>query len=85
MGSWNAVYELLARDAMGNALARDAISLDSRNTFVDARGMMLALVGVVNLILFETPDALLAATRDRAQQVGDVVKALEKAKREDLL
>ncbi len=67
VGSWNAVYELLARDAMGNVLARDAISLDSRNNFVDARGKMVALVGVENLIIVDTPDALLVATRGTAR------------------
>jgi hypothetical protein len=42
-------------------------------------------VGVEDLIVVDTPDALLVADRRRAQQVGDVVKALEKRKREDLL
>jgi mannose-1-phosphate guanylyltransferase len=85
VGSWNAVYELLARDPHGNVRARDSICLDSHNNFVDARGKMVALLGVKDLIVVDTPDALLVATRDRAQQVGDVVKALERAKREDLL
>jgi mannose-1-phosphate guanylyltransferase len=52
---------------------------------VDARGKLVALLGVQNLIVVDTPDALLVASRDRAQQVGDVVKALEKAQRHDLL
>jgi hypothetical protein len=45
----------------------------------------VALLGVHDLIVVDTPDALLVTTRDRAQQVGDVVKALEKAKRHELL
>src|SRR5262249_18576563 len=85
VGSWNAVYELLARDANGNAAGKDSVCLDARDNFVDARGKMVALVGVNGLIVVDTPDALLVTTRDRAQQVGDVVKALERAKREDLL
>jgi mannose-1-phosphate guanylyltransferase len=85
VGSWNAVYELLGHDACGNVTARDSICLDAHNNFVDARGKMVALVGVKDLIVVDTPDALLVTTRDRAQQVGDVVKALERAKREDLL
>jgi len=52
---------------------------------VDARGKMVALVGVQDLIVVDTPDALLIASRGRAQQVGEVVKALEKQKRDDLL
>jgi mannose-1-phosphate guanylyltransferase len=85
VGSWNAVYELLAHDGSGNVIARDSVCLDSHNNFVDARGKMVALLGVKDLLVVDTPDALLIATRDRAQQVGDVVKALEQAKREDLL
>jgi mannose-1-phosphate guanylyltransferase len=85
VGSWNAVYELLERDQHGNAIALESIALDSHNNFVDARGKVVALVGVHDLIVVDTPDALLVASRDRAQQVGDIVKALEKRNRHDLL
>ena len=85
VGSWNAVYELLTRDAQGNSIELESIVLDSHNNFVDARGKMVALVGVRDLIVVDTPDALLVASRDCAQQVGDVVKALEKRNRHDLL
>jgi mannose-1-phosphate guanylyltransferase len=85
VGSWNAVYELMARDPHGNAIAHESVCLDARNNFVDARGKLVALLGVENLIVVDTPDALLVADRARAQEVGDVVKALEKRKRDDLL
>jgi mannose-1-phosphate guanylyltransferase len=85
VGSWNAVYELLARDTHGNSIELESVVLDSHNNFVDARGKMVALVGVRDLIVVDTPDALLVASRDCAQQVGDVVKALEKRNRHDLL
>jgi mannose-1-phosphate guanylyltransferase len=85
VGSWNAVYELLSRDARGNAVTPESLCLDSHNNFVDARGKLVALLGVKDLIVVDTPDALLVASRDRAQQVGDVVKELERLNREDLL
>ena len=85
VGSWNAVYELQKRDAAGNAILTESVTLESSDNFVDARGKLVALLGVSGLIIVDTPDALLVASRDRAQQVGDVVKALEKLKREDLL
>jgi mannose-1-phosphate guanylyltransferase len=85
VGSWNAVYELLQRDGHGNVMALDSVCVDSHNNFVDARGKMVALVGVRDLIVVDTPDALLVARRDQAQQVGEVVKALEKRERHDLL
>ena len=85
VGSWNAVYEMLPRDASGNVTAPNSICLDSHDNFVDARGKVVALLGVRNLIVVDTPDALLVAARDHAQQVGEVVKALEKLDRHDLL
>jgi mannose-1-phosphate guanylyltransferase len=85
VGSWNAVYELLERDAQGNSIALESIVLDSHNNFVDARGKVVALIGVRDLIVVDTPDALLVAARDRAQQVGEIVKTLERRNRHDLL
>jgi len=85
VGSWNAVYELMRRDACGNVAANDSICLEAHDNFVDARGKLVALLGVKDLIVVDTPDALLVTTRDRAQQVGDIVKALEKNNRHDLL
>jgi mannose-1-phosphate guanylyltransferase len=85
VGSWNAVYELMGRDACGNVVANDAVCLDAHDNFVDARGKVVALLGVKDLIVVDTPDALLVASRDRAQQVGEIVKTLEKNKRDDLL
>jgi mannose-1-phosphate guanylyltransferase len=85
VGSWNAVYELMSHDARGNAVAPHVVCLDSHDNLVDAGGKMVALLGVRNMIVVDTPDALLVVSRDRAHQVGDVVKALEKLKREDLL
>jgi mannose-1-phosphate guanylyltransferase len=85
VGSWNAVYELLPRDAHGNVAVHDSVILDSHNNFIDARGKVVALIGVKDLIVVDTPDALLVAARDRAQSVGEVVKDLEKRARHELL
>ncbi len=85
VGSWNAVYELLPRDAHGNVALHDSVILDSRNNFVDARGKVVALLGVQDLIVVDTPDALLVASRDRAQGVGEIIKDLEKRGRHELL
>jgi mannose-1-phosphate guanylyltransferase len=85
VGSWNAVYELMSRDGCGNVVANDSVCLDAHDNFVDARGKMVALLGVKDLIVVDTPDALLVATRDRAQEVGDIVKVLEKNNRHELL
>ena len=85
VGSWNAVYELLPRDARGNAIPPGAVALASDGNFVDAPGKMVALIGVSDLVVVDTPDAILIADRKRAQDVGAVVQLLEKARRDDLL
>ena len=84
VGSWNAVYELLPRDASQNVTRAEALLEASTGNYVDA-GKLVALLGVKDLIVIDTPDALLVAHRDRAQEVGDLVKELERRKREDLL
>jgi len=85
VGSWNAVYELQKRDAQGNALRSDSIIEASSGNYIDAKGKLVALLGVKDLIVVDTPDALLIADRSRAQEVGELVRRLEKAGREDLL
>ena len=85
VGSWNAVYELLPRDAADNVHRSEALALGSTGNYVDARGKLVALLGVNNLIVVDTPDALLIADRARAQEVGDLVKQLEERNRHELL
>ncbi len=84
VGSWNAVYELERRDAAGNVLRADALAEASSGNYVHAE-KFVALIGVKDLIVVDTPDALLIADRARAQQVGEIVKRLEKSGRQDLL
>ena len=85
VGSWDAVYDLLPRDGDGNASRSELLNADSKGNFIDAGKKLVALLGVEDLIVVDTPDALLIASRSRAQQVGDLVKRLEKQKREELL
>lgn len=84
VGSWNAVYELHGRDKQGNAVRSTALIEDSSGNFVDAK-KLVALLGVHDLVIVDTPDALLVADRKRAQQVGDLVKLLEKGGHHHLL
>ena len=85
VGSWHAVYELLPRDTNRNASRSELISAKSKGNYIDCGQKIVALLGVKNLIIVDTPDALLVADRGRAQQVGDIVKMLESQKRHDLL
>jgi mannose-1-phosphate guanylyltransferase len=85
VGSWNAVYELATSDAQGNVLHGDALVEASTGVYAQAHGKLVALLGVKDLIVVDTPDALLIADRSRAQEVGELVKRLEKLGRHDLL
>jgi mannose-1-phosphate guanylyltransferase len=77
IGSWAAVYELLARRPGENVSAGRYLALDAQGNFFWSPKKFVAAVGVRDLIVVETPDALLVCRRDRAQDVGRVVKWLE--------
>jgi mannose-1-phosphate guanylyltransferase len=88
VGSWNAVYELLQskRDAHGNVSRLDRLlTLEAAGNYVDVEKKLVALAGVRDLVIVDTPDALLVCDRKQAQKVGDLVKMLESARRDDLL
>jgi mannose-1-phosphate guanylyltransferase len=85
VGSWNAVYELLPRDKANNVARSETLAHDSTGNYIDANGKLVALLGVKDLVVVDTPEALLIADRSRAQEVGELVKMLEKQKRDDLL
>lgn len=84
VGSWEAVYEIAKKDSDGNAANGELFSEDSHGNYVDA-GKTVALVGVENLIIVDTPDALLVGQRNRAQDVSKLVKAIEAKGKEALL
>lgn len=83
LGAWDAVWSVLPKDAQGNAHVGDVLATDSRNTLVHATSRLVALVGVQNLVVVETPDAVLVADRSRSQDVKHIVNALQQQKREE--
>ena len=85
VGSWEAVYDLLPKDANSNAGRSEVITIKATGNYVDAGKKLVALIGVDNIIVVDTPDALLVVHRDKAQDVGQLVKDLETAGRENLL
>lgn len=85
IGSWAAVYELLARKQSENVSAGDSFALDASGNFLWSPRKFVAAIGVHDLVIVETGDALLVCPRNRAQDVGKVVKWLEEKRRQDLL
>ncbi len=84
IGSWDAVYQLLARPG-DNFSAGPSLALDAHGNFLWAPKKFVAALGVHDLVLVETEDAILICPRDRSQDVAQIVKALEAEKRKSLL
>lgn len=83
LGSWTTSWEMAEHDAHGNALPEGAVVVDARGNFVSiAPGKLVALVGVHDLVVVDTEDALLILPRSRAQDVRAVVDALKARKDE---
>lgn len=77
IGSWNAVSELTAADELGNRFEGEVLAHNAQNNFVSSNERLTALVGVQDLLVVNTPDALLIAHKDNAQDVKHVVTQLK--------
>jgi len=77
IGSWEAVSRLVEPDASGNRASGDTVIVDSKENFIHSEGRVVAALGVAGLMVVDTPDALLVAAKDRAQDVKLVVDALK--------
>ncbi len=78
VGSWNAVATLTPADEAGNRVQGPGLALQSRHTYIHADQRPVVALGTQDLLIIDTPDALLVAAADMAEQVKDVVAALEK-------
>lgn len=83
LGAWDAVWNVLPKDEQGNAHVGDVLTTHSHNTLVHASSRLVSLVGVSDLIVVETPDAVLVADKTRSQDVKHIVTQLQKTKREE--
>jgi mannose-1-phosphate guanylyltransferase/mannose-6-phosphate isomerase len=83
LGAWDAVWNVLPKDQHGNAHVGDVLTTHSHNTLVHASSRLVSLVGVSDLIVVETPDAVLVADKSRSQDVKRIVTQLQNTKREE--
>ncbi len=84
VGAWSAVWQVLPQDAAGNAKRGDVLLEDTRNSYVHADHRLVALVGVDNLVVIETSDAVLVAQKESAQDVKKIVEQLKNSKRTEV-
>lgn len=83
IGAWHAVWEASSKDAQSNAIRGDVILLDAQHNLVRAESRLVVALGVDNLVIIETPDAVMVAHKDRAQDVKLIVDQLKASKREE--
>ncbi len=78
MGAWSAVADVTPADENGNKInSSDAIVIDSHNTYIDSKDRLVAAIGLENMVVIDTPDALLVADRSKSQEVRQVVSHLK--------
>lgn len=81
VGSWSALWEVTRKDAQGNATRGDVMTVDSHNSFIHSENKLIAAIGIRDLVIIETDDAVMVAPKDRVQDVKLLVDKLKLNKR----
>ena len=81
IGSWSALRDIMEQDEDGNATVGDVLTQDTKNSMLFAQTRLIAAVGVEDVVAIETPDAILISSRDRAKDVGTLVKKMRSMER----
>jgi mannose-1-phosphate guanylyltransferase len=85
IGSWSALWDVAGRDSDGNAFKGDVIQTGSKNNLARADSRLVALVGVEDLVVIETKDAILVGHKDRVQEVKEIVEQIRRSNRHEHL
>jgi len=85
VGNWSAVYDISDKDAQGNVIQGNVISIDAERNLIYSPEKLTAVVGLKDIVVVETADALLVCSRDQAQDVKKVVEVLEKQGKKEYL
>ncbi len=85
VGDWKSFWDLSDKDSAGNSIIGDGIDIGSSNTLVFSQDKLVATLGVSNLMIVNTPDAVLVADQSQAQQVKAIIAQIEKQKRSEHL
>ena len=83
VGSWSALWDVIDKDADGNAINGDVVTVDTHNCFLHSSGRLLATVGIDDLVVIETADAVLVVSKDKVQDVKTIVDKLKDNKRSE--
>jgi mannose-1-phosphate guanylyltransferase/mannose-6-phosphate isomerase len=77
VGLWSALYDIGTKDSNGNVIQGDVFTKETINTYINANHHMVATIGVQDLVIVDTPNATLIATKDKAQEVKSIVESLQ--------
>ena len=83
IGSWDALYDVLEKDAFGNAMKGDCLTIDCSNSLIIGRDRLIAGIGLDDLLLVETDDVIVVAKKGESQKVKDVVEELKRRGRKE--
>jgi len=85
VGAWDALWAIEPKDAQGNAIHGDVQALDTKNSLLVSQHRLLACIGLEDVVVVETPDAVMVARKDKAQNIGALVAGLKAAGRDECL
>jgi mannose-1-phosphate guanylyltransferase/mannose-6-phosphate isomerase len=83
IGSWSALHDIGTKDSNGNVIQGDVFTEETTNTYINANHHMVATIGVQDLVIVDTPNATLIATKDKVQEVKKIVEQLQQQDREE--
>ncbi len=83
IGSWASLWDQGKKDDSGNSIHGDVMTSETENSFVHAQSRLIATVGIRDMVIVETPDAILVADKRKAQEVKQIVERLKLEKREE--
>jgi len=83
VGSWSALWDVTGKDEAGNAIKGDVLTIDTSNSYIHSSNKLVAVIGVQDLVVVETDDAVMVASKDRVQDVKGIVDQLKALNRDE--
>ncbi|HFU0690757.1 TPA: mannose-1-phosphate guanylyltransferase/mannose-6-phosphate isomerase [Morganella morganii] len=85
IGSWSALWDISKKDKKNNSIRGDVIIEDTENSYINSQSRLIATVGISNLVIVETKDAILVANKNNVQNVKNIVTKLKEKERKEYL
>ena len=83
LGAWDAIWKMQDKDGDGNVISGDVLSIEVKNSYIQSQSRLVAAVGMEDVVIVETADAVLVANKSKVQAVKQLVEQLEAAKRSE--